>query len=77
MANAISLEEIERRQLEHMKSQHKGSKPKFHKGKYGQKYDYYTCGNCGKTLVHGVSANWCYNCGYKIIWDNPRCLTGI
>jgi hypothetical protein len=22
-----------------------------------------------------VSENYCCNCGYKIIWDNPRCLT--
>lgn len=52
-----------------------GAKPKFHKGKYGKKYDTYTCGNCGSTLKGGVSENYCCNCGYKIIWDSPRCLT--
>lgn len=53
----------------------KGKKPKFHKGKYGSKYDSWTCGNCGSTLHNGVCNNYCSNCGYKVLWDNPRCLT--
>ena len=52
-----------------------GAKPKFHKGKYGKKYDTYTCGNCGSELNRGLIENYCCNCGYKIIWDSPRCLT--
>lgn len=52
-----------------------GSKPKFHKGRHGKKYDYYTCGNCGAEVKHGVVENYCFNCGYRILWDNPRCLT--
>lgn len=52
-----------------------GKKPNFHKGKYGTKYDSWTCGNCGEVLVYGVTENYCHNCGYKQLWDNPRCLT--
>ncbi|MCR5720025.1 MAG: hypothetical protein K6F84_05620 [Lachnospiraceae bacterium] len=39
-------------------------KPKFHKGKYGHKYDHYTCGNCG----HGINIydKFCPNCGFRI-----------
>ena len=39
--------------------------PKFHKGKYGTKYDTWTCGNCGAGLSE---AHWkfCPNCSYKI-----------
>jgi rubrerythrin len=39
--------------------------PKFHKGKYGSKYDSFTCGQCG----FGVSEayyKFCPNCGYRI-----------
>lgn len=51
-----------------------GCKPKYHKGlKVGN--DYYTCGNCGATVKYGVNSNYCDNCGFKILWDNPRCLT--
>ena len=50
-----------------------GAKPKFHKGKYGTKYDYYTCGNCGATLE--IIADYCFKCGYRTLWDSPRCLT--
>lgn len=53
-----------------------GKKPKFHPGKYGKKYDNWTCGNCGSGLVNGVVANYCGNCGYQILWDHPRTLTG-
>lgn len=52
-----------------------GIKPKFHKGKYGTKYDSWTCGNCGAELVYSVCENYCHNCGYKQLWDSPRCLT--
>lgn len=52
-----------------------GAKPKFHKGRYGNRYDYYTCGNCGATTKDSVVDNYCHNCGYRILWDNPRCLT--
>lgn len=52
-----------------------GVKPKFHKGKYGTKYDSYTCRNCGSTIITGRVTNYCHNyccnCGYKILWDNP------
>ncbi len=42
--------------------------PKFHKGKYGAKYDSYTCGNCGVTLnsFHVVGGHYCWNCGFAI-----------
>jgi len=51
-----------------------GAKPKFHKGVYGRKHDYYSCGHCGSTLKDIVD-NFCWNCGYRILWKNPRCLT--
>jgi len=53
-----------------------GYKPKYHNGHYGKKYDYWTCGQCGFTVKRGVIENYCCNCGYRILWDNPRCLTG-
>lgn len=52
-------------------------KPKFHKGHYGKKFDYYTCGKCGVTMKDGVGDNYCWNCGFRIGWDSTRCLTGL
>ena len=49
-------------------------KPRFNKGKYGKKYDNYTCGNCGHTILE-IGYDYCPNCGYGIAWDSPRCLT--
>lgn len=51
-----------------------GAKPKFHKGKYGKQYDSYTCGYCGHQLKD-INDNFCWNCGYRILWDSIRCLT--
>ena len=51
-----------------------GKKPKFHKGHYGKRYDYYTCGNCG-AITKDIIDNYCWDCGFRILWDNPRCLT--
>ena len=53
---------------------YEGSKPKFQRGKYGKRYDSYTCGHCGCTLKDIVD-NFCFKCGFRILWDNPRCLT--
>ena len=53
-----------------------GRKPKFHKGMYGKHHDYWTCGNCGRTTKDSVGDNYCCNCGYKILWDSCRCMTG-
>lgn len=39
--------------------------PKFHKGRYGKKYDYFTCGNCGAGIDQ-VLNNFCPNCGFAI-----------
>lgn len=39
--------------------------PKFHAGKYGHKYDNYTCGRCGFG-IDPVIAQYCQNCGQKI-----------
>ena len=39
--------------------------PKFHKGKYGKKYDYYTCGHCGNGISFEVD-HFCSNCGFAI-----------
>ena len=48
-------------------------KPRFSKGKYGKKYDDWVCGNCGQWGMT-VTYNYCPNCGFRIGWDEPRCL---
>jgi len=53
-----------------------GCKPKYHKGHYGKRYEYWTCGNCGARTKDTVLDNYCWNCGYRIIWDSCRCMTG-
>ena len=60
--------------LERYEKMNIGYKPKFHKGK--SEKDWWTCGQCGKSVFDGVTSNYCMNCGYRIKWDNPRCLTG-
>ena len=59
-----TLKEIEGRLI--------GYKPKYHKGIHIRSY--YTCGQCGATIGE-IIYNYCNNCGYRIKWDNPRCLT--
>ncbi len=54
---------------------YEGAKPRFKPGRYGKRYDSYTCRHCGSTLKDIVD-NFCFNCGFRILWDNPRCLTG-
>jgi len=49
-------------------------KPRFHKGQYGKKYDYHTCGKCG-TIVYVVN-DYCPQCGRMIGWDRIRTMTG-
>lgn len=61
-------------QKEHAINAYTGAKPKFHKGKYGKQYDSYTCGHCGHQ-VKDINDNYCWNCGYRILWDSIRCLT--
>ena len=68
------LKELSEPQKAHALRAMQGAKPKFHKGKYGKQYDSHTCGNCGAGLE--VIADYCYKCGYRVLWDNPRCLTG-
>lgn len=62
--------------LEYHRAQAIGVRPKFHKGQYGKKYDSWSCGNCGRTLSRDVLANYCDGCGYRVLWDSPRCVTG-
>lgn len=62
--------------LKYIKAKEDGVKPIFHKGVYGKKFDTWTCGNCGATTRDGVGDNFCRNCGYAILWDSTRCLTG-
>lgn len=38
--------------------------PKFHPGKYGTKYDSYSCGRCGSGIQ--VFYRFCPNCGQRI-----------
>lgn len=54
-----------------------GVKPKYHKGIYSAKRDYWTCGNCGRIVRCDIGSNYCDNCGYHILWDDPACLTGV
>ena len=61
-------------QKEHAINAYIGAKPKSHKGKYGKQYDSYTCGHCGHQLKD-INDNYCWNCGYRILWDSIRCLT--
>lgn len=73
---AETLEPLSEARVERAIRAEQGMKPKFHKGKYGIKYDHWTCGQCGQMLKHDVGENYCWNCGYRVLWDNPRCLTG-
>lgn len=43
-----------------------GKPPRFHKGKYGKKYDRWTCGNCGAGILHPEIQKFCMNCGCAI-----------
>jgi hypothetical protein len=54
--------------------QMEGVKPKKIRGKCGRQYDYHKCGNCGVTVE--VMADYCFSCGFRLLWDSPRCLTG-
>ena len=63
--------------LRYLRDKDVGVKPKYHKGIYGKKYDTWTCGNCGALTRDSVRDNFCWNCGYRILWDSTRCLTGI
>lgn len=40
-------------------------KPRFNKGKYGPRYDSYSCGNCGTTISEAWH-EYCPNCGFRI-----------
>ncbi len=42
-------------------------KPKYLKGKYGKKYDSYSCGGCGFTVHYDVYT-FCPKCGREIDW---------
>ena len=89
MDEAIAyLEELSRRnpdvmlsriinRMKYVRDKDTGVKPKFIRGVYGHKYDYWKCGHCGKEFHDRVTDNFCWNCGYRILWDSARCLTGI
>ena len=59
--------------LKYHRNQAEGVKPKWHRGQSIK--DYYTCGNCGRTVR--IEDNFCAGCGYRILWDSVRCLTGL
>lgn len=54
--------------------QMEGCRPRFRKGVYGKQYDSHTCSHCGAVVA--VHYNYCENCGFRLLWDNPRCLSG-
>lgn len=41
--------------------------PTFHKGKYGSKYDHYTCARCG--YIIRTEDKYCPNCGQLQTWN--------
>ena len=53
------------RRMEHEKSLADPVPPRFHKGRYGKKYDTYTCGICGASLPE-IGWNYCPKCGRRI-----------
>ena len=59
--------------LDYHRRQAEGMKPRYHRAE-GIK-DYYTCRNCGRRLT--INDNFCSNCGFAILWDSVRCLTGL
>lgn len=59
--------------LDYHRRQAEGTKPKWHKGQSIK--DYYTCGNCGRTV--DIIFDYCPNCGFALKWDSTRCLTGL
>lgn len=62
--------------LMYMRDQDIAVKPKYHKGRQGRTFDYYTCGHCGNT-IREIGDNYCSGCGFRIGWDSTRCLTGF
>ena len=60
--------------LEYVRDKDIGVKPRFHKGEYGKKYDRWSCGNCAGIVM--ITDNYCCTCGYRVLWDSTRCLTG-
>ena len=64
---------LSEKQKEHALRMMEGAKPKYHKGVYGKKYDSHSCGNCGFGV--SVICDYCPKCGFRILWDNPRCMT--
>lgn len=51
-----------------------GIKPKIRHGRRSI-FDEHVCGSCGRTIA--VNDNYCSGCGYRILWDSIRCLTGM
>ena len=58
----------------YIRDQEVGVKPKYHNGRHITKW--WTCGHCGSRTTDSVGDNYCRNCGFRILWDDPRCLTG-
>lgn len=59
--------------LDYHRRQAEGVKPKWNRGQSIR--DYYTCGNCGRSVE--INDNFCGGCGFAIKWDSIRCLTGL
>ena len=53
------------KRIEYEIMQRQPVKAKFHKGQYGHKYDYWTCGNCG-CVVAEATWKFCAECGKAI-----------
>ena len=75
LEDCVGLEwtELVINRLDYHRRQADGVKPKHHNGQSIK--DYYTCGNCGKRV--DIIDNFCGGCGFRIQWNNIRCLTGL
>ena len=59
--------------LAYHRNQAEGVKPKLNRMQGIS--DYYSCRNCGRPVK--IADNFCPGCGFRILWDSVRCLTGL
>ena len=67
------MKELSEAQKDHAYKAMQGARPKKHSGVKHYR-DYYTCGSCGAGV--DVYFDYCFKCGYRILWSSPRCLSG-
>lgn len=72
--NGMLWAELVINRLDYHRKQAQGVKPRYYKAD-SPVHSYYTCGNCGHPMK--IQDNFCPNCGYRVMWDSCRCLTGL